>query len=92
MFPDVNWTHLVPTIKNQYHCAGCYSFPIIASVEALYAQNDANKTVYSFSEQELIDCAGETGNGCENGTIEKGFTYIIKNGIHLEKDYPFKSK
>lgn len=50
-FPDVNYVHLLPPIKNQYHCAGCYSFPITASVEALYAQKANNGTVYALSEQ-----------------------------------------
>ena len=64
----------------------------MAAVEALYAQQANNGTVYSLSEQELIDCASEYMKGCQNGSIEKGFEYIIKNGIHEEKEYRFRSK
>lgn len=46
---DVDWIKLFPPVKNQYRCASCYSFPITAAVEALYAQKDG--VVRSFSEQ-----------------------------------------
>lgn len=90
MAVDVDWTRLLPPIKNQYRCSSCYSFPITASVEALYAQKDGK--IRSFSEQELIDCSADLYKGCSDGSINKGFAYIAKNGINEESDYPYTSK
>jgi hypothetical protein len=44
---DVNWTHLFPPVKDQYGCSSCYSFPVTAAVEALYAKKDGK--IRSFS-------------------------------------------
>jgi hypothetical protein len=45
-----------------------------------------------------VDCASgaaphSTGNnGCKGGIMEKGYEYIIKNGIDSEADYNYTAK
>ena len=45
-----------------------------------------------------MDCASgaaphSTGNnGCKGGIMEKGYEYIIKNGIDSEADYNYTAK
>merc|ERR1711966_596103 len=47
----------------------------------------------SFSEQELVSCAGSYGNqGCNGGLMDDGFKYIKAKGDVLESKYPYTGK
>ena len=48
----------------------------------------------SFSEQELVDCAGGKyeNEGCGGGFMDNAFQYVIDNGITTETVYPYKGK
>merc|ERR1712093_332796 len=47
----------------------------------------------SFSEQELVSCAGSYGNqGCNGGLMDDGFKYIMAKGDTLESNYPYTGK
>jgi len=55
-------------------------------MESIHAiKNDTEPT--KFSIQYLIDCDG-TNFGCGGGWMLDSYTWIKKNGIILEKDYP----
>lgn len=47
-----------------------------------------------LSNQEILSCwGGHDGLGCSVGGIpELAYNYIIKNGIALEKDYPYEQE
>lgn len=48
------------------------------------------KTLKSYSEQQLVDCV-KNNHGCNGGWPSNAFGYVAKNGINLEKDYPYEN-
>lgn len=45
-------------------------------------------TLYSFAEQQLVDCV-YTSNGCNGGLQIDAFNYYINKGVILEADYAY---
>ncbi|KAK1439012.1 hypothetical protein QVD17_04827 [Tagetes erecta] len=92
MFPEkVDWRErgAVAPIKNQGGCGSCWAFSTVAAVEGV------NKIVtgemISLSEQELVDCDNVNNFGCNGGTMDLAFEFIVSNGgINSESDYPYK--
>ncbi len=76
-----DWRKLdkVSSVKNQGACGSCWSFSATGSVESAWAIE--NNVLYNLSQQELIDCSTSYGNkGCEGGSMDQAFKYIIDNG------------
>ncbi|KAL8200567.1 hypothetical protein R6Q57_011906 [Mikania cordata] len=92
MFPEkVDWRErgAVTPIKNQGSCGSCWAFSTVAAVEGV------NKIVtgdlISLSEQELVDCDNKYNSGCNGGSMDYAFRFIVYNGgIDSESDYPYK--
>merc|ERR1719389_1619265 len=52
----------------------------------------AGNPLTSFSEEDLVQCAGSSGNqGCNGGLMDDAFQWIEKNGIATEASYPYTS-
>jgi len=90
---SVDWTtkNAVTPVKNQGQCGSCWAFSTTGSVEGISAITTGK--LQSFSEQELVSCAGSYGNqGCNGGLMDDGFKYIEAKGDVLETNYPYTGK
>lgn len=80
-------------VKNQGQCGSCWSFSTTATLESAVAVS--KNTLYSFSEQQLVDCCGDKGyqcQGCSGAWPEWAMNYINAEGIVLENEYPYVAK
>ncbi|CAN0298968.1 unnamed protein product [Ectocarpus sp. 6 AP-2014] len=78
-------------IRDQGTCASCWSIGvtgILADRISVYTNGAINE---ELSKQEMISCwDGHQNMGCSVGGIpELAYNYIMKNGIALEKDFPY---
>jgi len=81
----------VTPIKDQGQCGSCWAF---STTGALEGRNFIDtKSLLSFSEQQLVDCAGSFGNyGCNGGLMDYAFAYIFKHGLCLESAYTYTAR
>lgn len=87
---EVDWRkkNVVNPVKDQSSCGSCWAFSTIGSMESAYAIKTG--TLYSLSEQQLVDCSKSYGNnGCSGGLMDDGFQYAEKNALCSESSYPY---
>lgn len=47
----------------------------------------------SLSEQELVDCDTQHNKGCQGGSMENAFNFMVSNGgLTTEDDYPYEER
>ena len=85
---SVDWrkNFKVSSVKNQGSCGSCWAFSSVGAVESAWAIK--HDVLYNLSEQELIDCSTKN-NGCEGGSMDLAFQYIIDNGLCSNFSYPY---
>lgn len=90
--PEANMlgqTGFNPVVRDQGDCGSCWAFSTIATTEAFYYQ--IKKVHINLSQQELVDCDTQGGNGCEGGWPTDSYWYIVDNGIQNAASYPYKA-
>jgi C1A family cysteine protease len=89
---SVDWRNkgAVTPVKDQGQCGSCWTFSTTGVLEGRYFLD--NNQLLSFSEQQIVDCATDAGQGCEGGWPYLAVEYAIKNGLELESDYPYTAQ
>lgn len=70
----INWfdKDVVQGVKDQKSCGSCWAFSATAAVESAFAIKTGK--LNNFSEQQLVDCSWEEGNGgCGGGWMNQAF-------------------
>ena len=81
----------VSSVKNQGDCGGCWAFSATGAIEGLVSIK--TDVLYNLSQQELIDCSSSYGNqGCEGGSMDLAFQYVVDNGLCLNLSYPYEGE
>jgi len=89
---EIDWVKkgAVSSVKNQLECGSCWAFSASESVEGEWFLK--HNQLYNLSEQELVDCSSYLGNqGCEGGSMDNAFEYIVQNGLCLNTSYPYNA-
>ena len=91
---SLNWVDAgaVTPVKDQGQCGSCWAFSTTGSLEG--AHFVASGELLSFSEQQLVDCAGiKYGNMACNGGLQDNAYKYYEAGFDamLEEDYSYTS-
>jgi cathepsin H len=84
---------VVTPVKNQGSCGSCWTFSTIGSMESHWNILGKGRNL-TFSEQQLVDCAGDFDNhGCQGGLPSHAFEYIrYAGGLESDVTYPYTAK
>jgi C1A family cysteine protease len=89
---DIDWRNsgVVSHVKDQGGCGSCWAFSTTGSIES--ARAIAGWGMYTFSEQQLVDCSWSYGNmGCGGGWYYWAWSYMQSNPLQFDWDYPYFS-
>ena len=66
---------VVTAVKDQGNCGSCWAFSTVGAMESHWNILGKGKNT-TFSEQQLVDCAGDfDNNGCNGGLPSHAFEY-----------------
>jgi len=76
----------VTPVKNQGQCGSCWAFSATGAMEGMWM--NSHSTLYSLSEQQMLDC----GQGSCNGGYMDSAWQTVRNGANTEADYPYEAR
>lgn len=84
---------VVTPVKDQDDCGSCWAFSTVSALESHWNILGKGKNI-TFSEQQLVDCAGDFENyGCDGGLPSQAFEYIkAAKGIESDITYPYTAR
>lgn len=79
----------VSPVKDQDGCGSCWAFSTVGCLESAHLIKYGSLVTYS--EQQLVDCAGDfENNGCSGGLPSHAYEYIYHvGGLALNESYPY---
>lgn len=82
---------MVSPVKDQGNCGSCWTFSTVGAMESHWNILGKGRNL-TFSEQQLVDCAGDFENyGCDGGLPSQAFEYIKHvGGLESDLTYPYK--
>jgi cathepsin F len=83
---DWRTRNIVTPVEDQGSCGSFWAFSTLGNLESIYAINKG--TLKVFSKQMLVDC-DISDSGCNGGLMEYAYSWIRKNGIMFDLDYPY---
>merc|ERR1712166_1108872 len=73
---------------DQGGCGSCWAFSSTGGLEGAWQVSTGQLT--SMSEQYLVDCTTNAGEGgCQGGSMENAFVFVRNSGIATEASYPY---
>lgn len=81
----------VSPVKDQGNCGSCWTFSTVGCLESAHLIKYG--VLQTYSEQQLVDCAGDFDNhGCNGGLPSHAFEYVhYTGGIATETAYSYKA-
>ncbi|XP_048000259.1 procathepsin L-like [Leguminivora glycinivorella] len=80
-----------PAREQQYKCGACYAFAVAHALQAQLYKRHGDWS--ELSPQQIIDCSYPDGNeGCDGGSLNAAMRYVAREGLIMEKFYPYKGK
>ena len=77
-----------PPARDQKSCGACWSFPAVASLEAVYKKLTGESVL--FSEQYFVDCTFPGSSGCNGGSAKSAYEVTRERQFLVTADeYPF---
>lgn len=80
----------VTPIKNQGQCGSCWTFSTTGAIEG--AWQIAHGKLVSLSEQQVVDCAHDAGQGCGGGWPSAAIKWEESQGICGESEYQYTGR
>ena len=82
----------VAPVRSQGSCGSCWAFSAVSCIEnALW--RSGNLLSLRLSEQELVDCSHDYGNGgCNGGWMNSAFKYVRDKGISTSFNYFYNKR
>lgn len=89
---EIDWRSKkgTPPVQNQGSCGSCYSFGTLVQYHSAVLIKSGNLT--EFSEQQVVSCSADFGNGgCGGGMPGNVYNYIKTKSICPRKNWAYTS-